>query len=89
MLHEAIVGERILVPHVIKGETILKAEVEHKSRASGDIVMTPTIDLDSLIWSRQEPGPAFNTPIGEIVDFLVEVGKALDLIATCISNKLQ
>ncbi|MBB36933.1 MAG: long-chain-fatty-acyl-CoA reductase [Hirschia sp.] len=78
MLHEAIVGERILVPHVIKGETILKAEVEHKSRASGDIVMTPTIDLDSLIWSRQEPGPAFNTPIGEIVDFLVEVGKALD-----------
>jgi hypothetical protein len=79
MLHEAIdISNRILVPHVVKGETIIEAQVEHHSRATGDIVMTPAIDLDSLIWPRHQPGPAFDTPIAEIVDFLVEVGKALD-----------
>ncbi|MDB5686536.1 MAG: long-chain-fatty-acyl-CoA reductase [Rhizorhabdus sp.] len=79
MLHEAIDNShRILVPHVIKGETIIEAQVEHHSRATGDVVMTPGLDLDSLVWRRSEPGPAFDTPIAEIVDFLVEVGKALD-----------
>ncbi|MGH6781949.1 MAG: acyl-CoA reductase, partial [Sphingomonadaceae bacterium] len=79
MHHDAIdMSNRILVPHVIKGETIIEAQVEHRSRATGDIVMTPEIDLDSMIWPRGEPGPAFDTPIAEIVDFLVEVGHALD-----------
>ncbi len=78
MLHEILEGGRILVPHVIKGETIIDAAVEHRSRATGDVVMTPAIDLDALIWPRREPGPAFDTPLAEIVDFLVEVGKALD-----------
>ncbi len=79
MLHE-IIGDRAgtLVPHVIKGETLIDAAVEHKSRATGDVVMTPAIDLDALIWPRREPGPAFDTPIAEIIDFLAEVGKALD-----------
>lgn len=78
MLQETIAGRHVLVPHVIKGETILEARIEHRSRATGDIVMTPAIDLDSLIWPRREPGPAFDTPISEIVDFLAEVGRALD-----------
>lgn len=69
---------RILVPHVIKGETQLEAKIEHRSRATGDVVLTPALDLDSLIWTRAQPGPAFDTPIAEIVDFLAEVGKALD-----------
>ncbi|WP_449472915.1 acyl-CoA reductase [Sphingobium chungangianum] len=70
--------DRLLVPHVIKGEVQLDAAVEHRSRAGGNPVMTPSIDLDSLIWPRNQPGPAFDTPIAEIVDFLSEVGKALD-----------
>ena len=68
----------LLVPHVIQGKTLIEAQVEHRSRATSDAVMTPAIDLDSLIWPRSEPGPAFDTPIGEIVDFLEAVGKALD-----------
>jgi hypothetical protein len=68
----------MLVPHVIKGETVIDAGVEHRSRASGDVVLTPRIDLDTLIWSRNRPGPAFDTPMAEIVDFLVAVGHALD-----------
>lgn len=80
MLHEIIENnkDRLLVPHVIKGVVQLDAAVEHRSRATGSSVMTPAIDLDSLIWSRNEAGPAFDTPLAEIVDFLVEVGKALD-----------
>lgn len=79
MLHEIIAdNDRLLVPHVIKGVVQLDAAVEHRSRASGSTVMTPSIDLDSLIWPRSQPGPAFDTPLAEIVDFLVEVGMALD-----------
>jgi hypothetical protein len=68
----------LLVPHVIKGQTLIEAQVEHRSRATGDVVMTPAIDLDSLIWPRSQPGPAFETPIAAIVDFLAAVGEALD-----------
>ena len=78
MLLETIAGGHTLVPHVIKGETLLDARIEHRSRATGDVVMTPAIDLDTLIWPRRAPGPAFDTPIGEVVDFLAAVGKALD-----------
>jgi hypothetical protein len=79
MLHDTLDDSRnILVPHVVKGETIIEARVEHRSRAAGDVVMTPQIDLDTLIWPRGKPGPAFDTPIAEILDFLAEVGKALD-----------
>lgn len=71
-------GGHVLVPHVIKGEVQLRGEIEHQSRATGDTVVTPPIDLDSLVWFRHEPGPAFDTPLAEVIDFLVEVGKALD-----------
>jgi hypothetical protein len=71
-------GNRILVPHVIKGRPVIDGRVEHRGRASGDVVLTPALDLDQLIWPRGEPGPAFDTPIAEIVDFLAAVGKALD-----------
>lgn len=72
--HEA----HLLIPHVIKGETQIAAEVEHRSRATNEVVMTPKLDLDALVWRRHEPGPAFNTPIAEIVDFLAAVSEALD-----------
>jgi len=68
----------LLIAHVIKGEVQLDAAIEHRSRASASPVMTPALDLDALIWPRRDPGPAFETPLAEIVDFLVEVGKALD-----------
>ena len=78
----------VLVPHVIKGETLIDARIEHRSRATSDLVMTPAIDLDSLIWPRSDPGPAFETPIGEIVDFLAKVQPGATLAET-ISNVLQ
>jgi hypothetical protein len=57
--------------HVVKGVPVHGSEVDHGSFA------TPALDLNSLVWSRLEPGPAFDVPSAQIIDFLVEVGKAL------------
>src|SRR5204862_1730727 len=32
------------------------------------------LDLDDLVWPRSAPGPAFDTPLAEIVDVLVQLG---------------
>lgn len=61
------------VCNVIKGEAVFGADLEFgpaNSRFS-----TPALDLNSLVWSRQEPGPAFDTPLSEIMDILVETGR--------------
>src|ERR1700712_1401481 len=67
----------IAVPHVIKGQPQIDVSVEHRSR-TGEITLTPSLDLNELIWPRSELPPAFDTPLSEIVDFLAAVGKALD-----------
>jgi hypothetical protein len=41
--------------------------------------VTPALDLDELIWPRAEPGPAFDLPVDDIIDFLVLVGARLEL----------
>ena len=64
--------ETLSVPHIIKGVLVEGDEVEHGR------LRTPAIDLDDLVWSRREPGPAFDTPLDEVIDLLVEVGSRLD-----------
>jgi hypothetical protein len=56
------------VDHIVKGELIRGAEVNHGRFA------TPALDLDALVWPRSEPGPAFDTPLAEIADVLVQLG---------------
>jgi hypothetical protein len=56
------------VCHVIKGELVRGTEQVHGRFA------TPRLDLDTLVWPRSEPGPAFDTPLAEIVDVLVQLG---------------
>ena len=41
--------------------------------------VTPKIEFDDLIPSRAEPGPAFDVPTAEVIDFLVEVASRLEL----------
>jgi len=65
-------SELTAVPHVTKGRVVAGSDARY------DGFCTPAIDLDDLVWSRSEPGPAFETPLAEIIDFLVEVGRALD-----------
>jgi len=62
----------IAVPHVVKGRLVDDATEDFGS------FMSPKIDLDDLVWPRTEPGPAFDTPIHDVLDFLDEVKKALD-----------
>ena len=68
----AVTASTVGVPHVIKGRLIDDATEDFGA------FRCPTIDLDDLVWPRTDPGPAFDTPIDEIIDFLDEVGQALD-----------
>src|SRR5208337_3994816 len=58
--------------HVVKGETVRGAD--HEFGPSNARFTTPRLDLDQLVWLRAEPGPAFDTPIEEIMDILVATG---------------
>jgi Acyl-CoA reductase (LuxC) len=60
------------VPHIIKGRLDVDATEEFGA------FRCPKIALNDLVWQRHQPGPAFGTPIRDIIDFLVEVGAALD-----------
>src|SRR3954463_3198546 len=46
--------------------------------AGANRFVTPALDLDALVWPRNEPGPAFGTPVAEIMDLLEELGSWLD-----------
>jgi acyl-CoA reductase LuxC len=61
----------IEVRHIIKGRSVVGAEQSYGRFA------TPRLDLDELVWPRREPGPAFDTPVAEIVDVLVALGEWL------------
>jgi len=64
------------VCHVVKGEVVFGADLRHGSVARP--FTTPALDLDRLVWSRREPGPAFDTPVAEIMDVLVETGRWIE-----------
>jgi acyl-CoA reductase LuxC len=63
------------VRHIVKGEVVEGAAHEY-GPAHGRFV-TPALELDKLVWSRQEPAPAADTPVDEIIDILVAVGERL------------
>jgi hypothetical protein len=66
----------LAVPHFIKGQPLVPSPEQGVNTYDG--FFTPTLDLDSLVWTRAEPGPAFEVPVDEIVDLLVELGTHLD-----------
>lgn len=70
-------GSVIEVVHVIKGVPVFGAEVEYQ-QANGVRYATPKLDINSLVWSRREQGPAFNVPIAEIIDLLCATGDRLE-----------
>lgn len=61
------------VYHVIKGEVVTGADLEFGPATSR--FTTPKLDLNELVWSRQEPVPALDVPVSEVMDLLVETGK--------------
>ncbi|MBY0422847.1 MAG: hypothetical protein K2Q06_11130, partial [Parvularculaceae bacterium] len=69
----------IRVDHVIRGRTVVGGAVLHRSRDLGVDFATPEIDLDALVTPRSETPPLFEVKLAEIIDFLVEVGRRLDV----------
>jgi hypothetical protein len=80
------------VCHIVKGRVVEGADHEYgppHARFS-----TPALNLDELVWSRQEPGPAFDTPLEEILDILGETSRWLErdpdgLLATALQHALR
>ena len=68
---------RLAVPHVVRGQVRTPSDGSEITDYGG--FTTPKLDLDELIWPRSAPGPAFELPLAEIVDFLTELGRRLDL----------
>ncbi|WP_411887028.1 acyl-CoA reductase [Hydrocarboniphaga effusa] len=58
--------------HVVKGRTVEGADLEFGPAHAR--FTTPRLDLNDLVWPRTEAGPAFETPLSEIMDVLVETG---------------
>jgi hypothetical protein len=56
----------VAVCHMIKGATVQGSECEHGPAHAR--FATPRLDLDQLVWTRDQPGPAFDTPVAEIIE---------------------
>lgn len=70
---------RIRVPHFVRGELVWGDDEEYQSRDFGVPFVTPKLEFDRIIPPRTELGPAFDVPLTEIIDYLVEVGSRLVL----------
>jgi hypothetical protein len=80
------------VTHFVQGMTLHGADLTFGR--GGAAFSTPALDLDRLVWSRGEPGPAFDVPISEIMDLLVETGEELKsdsqgLLAAALDRMVQ
>ncbi len=64
-------------PFFVNGKVVEGADNVHRSRDLGVQFATPAIDLDALVRPRTELPPLLNTPLSEIIDFLVETGQKL------------
>ncbi len=69
----------IPVAFVMRGETVFGDAVAHRSRDLGVDFLTPGIDLDALVAPRSELPPLLDVPMDEILSFLEEAGRRLDL----------
>lgn len=69
-------GEAVArVTHIVKGSVVEGAAVRFGNGPGA--FCTPALDLDSLVWPRGEPGPAFEIPTSEILDLLVATGERI------------
>lgn len=74
-----ITAEAIVrVPHIVNGVLVEGEALRYRSRDLGIEFATPALDLGALAPSRATPGPAFDTPLADIVDFLEATGERMD-----------
>ncbi len=63
------------VPHVVQGRVVTGQDAFHGPPHACFAV--PKLNLDALVWPRHQPVPAFEVPVGEIIDVLVATGAYL------------
>jgi hypothetical protein len=71
----AVVNEPMPVCHFVKGRVVEGGAVQHGPAHAR--FSTPELRLDELVWSRKEIGPAFDTPLDDILDLLEATGRWL------------
>ena len=74
-----VADSKIKVPHFVRGMVVWGEDREYQSRDFGVPFVTPALTMNELFPPRSEPGPAFDLPIRDIVDFLVEASSRLEL----------
>ena len=67
-------AEPVHVIHFIKGRPVEGCEKVYGTKRR---FSTPELNLNDLVWSRLEPGPAFDVPLAEILDLLDATGKEI------------
>jgi len=76
---EATKPNKLYVPHVIGGRFVEDYSVEYSGSATSAPFTTPKLDFEGLVPPRSALPPAYNLPLSEIVEFLIETGKRLSL----------
>jgi len=64
-------------PFFIRGKVVEGADATQRSRDLGVTFATPKLEFNALVHPRTELPPLLNTPLAEIIDFLVEAGQKL------------
>jgi hypothetical protein len=90
----ADVETAIPAPFFVRGKLVDAREVVHRSRDLGASFVSPKLNLDEVITPRTEPGPLFDVPLAEIIDFLVETGQRMHIdrnphLAECAERMAQ
>jgi acyl-CoA reductase LuxC len=66
------------VRHIVRGNVIDGPGAQVPGPALRPLSVPP-VDVDSLVWPRSRPGPAFHLPVEEAIDLLVALGRELRL----------
>jgi len=69
----------IPIAFFVRGEVQTGDAVRHRSRDLGVDLIAPEIDYDGIVPPRSELPPLLDVPIDEIIAFLAEAGKRMDL----------
>jgi hypothetical protein len=73
-------AERILAArHFVRGALVEGSQEKFRSRDLGADFTTPAVDLNALLLPRSQMPPLANVRLSEIIDFLAECGKHLEL----------
>jgi hypothetical protein len=80
------------VTHIAKGQVVEGGELEYGSGANR--FATPALNLTDLVWTREQPGPNFDTLLEDILTILDETAKWMardpdGLMAQALDNAIR